>query len=340
MIPLTTVKAQSTGQFKPGGHVFGQFFGDYYYKLSGQSNSFSTAQYTSHQKNFNAVDIRRLYFGYDYNFSPRVSGKMELANEGNFLSDGNFAVYIKSAQLKINDVIPNGNLILGETGTPTFATFTEHIWGYRSLAKTLPDMRKFGGSHDLGIALQGNFSSEGIFGYELMIGNGRGSKVENNKYKKIYLELHAKLKDGLLFELYSDYEGNSTNGINTARTTFKGFAGYQIPNFTVGLSAITQTRKNAVQNNTVNSNPSGLSVFAHGSLIKNKLNGMIRYDFYNPDKSSNYNEHFFLAGLDYLPAPHVHLMPNMWVNSYGSKGGVPSKSADVVARLTFYYNFP
>jgi hypothetical protein len=242
--------------------------------------------------------------------------------------------------LKISRIIPNGDLLIGQTETPTFATTSEKIWGYRSLAKTLPDMREFGHSEDLGVALDGYFSEDSTFGYTVMVGNGTGSRIENNKYKKIYFDLRANLDNGFRFELYSDYEGNSTQGKNTRRTTFKVFAGYQRSAVTVGLSGSMQFRKNAVQNHSKDSTPAGLSIFAHGSLIKNKLNGIIRYDFYNPNRSSHYNEHFMLFSLDYIVAHHVHLMPNLWINDYTAKDESPSLPAGALARITLSYEFP
>ncbi len=350
--PFYSAHAQDQNGFKPSGKVFVQFFGDYYYKFSGTGDaSFSHAQYAKTPKNFNAFDIRRVYFGYTYNFAPKITAKVELAHEGDLLPDGNRGFYLKDAEVDIKDIIPYGNLIVGHTGTPTFATFTEHIWGYRSVEKTLLDMRKFGGSNDLGVALTGNFSKDKIFGYTVMIGNGTGAKPENSKYKKIYLELHAKLHNGLILEAYTDYEGGSnSNGTNLATTTFKGFIGYQIPTFTVGLSAVAQTKKNAVTNNAgnlVDAKPSGLSIFTHGQLVKNKLNGFARMDLYNPDKSYSYqnvydqyyNESFVLFGLDYTPVKNVHFMPNIWINGYSAKNGAPSQKADVVGRVTFYYSF-
>ena len=339
IIPFVSVRAQEKSNFKPNGDVFVQFFGDYYYKLSGNSHPFSTAEYSGQQKDANAFDIRRVYFGYTYNFTPKITGKIELAHEENYLGDRNRAFYLKDAEVKIKDIIPYGNLIVGHTATPTFATFTEHIWGYRSVEKTLMDMRKLGGSNDLGVALEGNFNKEGTVGYTVMIGNGTGAKPENNKYKKVYLEVHARLDNKYLLEAYTDYAGSSVNGINTGTTTLKGFAGYQIPDFTLGVSVATQIRKNAVQNYTMNSDPAGVSIFTHGTLIKDKLNGFARYDFYNPDKSGNYKENFLLFGLDYLAAKNVHFMPNFWINGYGAKNGSPTTKADVVARVTFFYKF-
>lgn len=330
-------KAQETTAFKPSGKIFVQFFGDYYYKMSGSSKSFSHAQYSGTANNFNAFDIRRVYFGYAYNFTSDISAKIELANEGNYLPDGTRAFYIKDAEVKINNIIPYGNLVVGHTGTPTFAMYSEHIWGYRSVEKTLLDMRKFGGSNDLGIQLSGNFDKNGVVGYTLMIGNGTGAKIENNKYKKMYAELHARLFNKKIFlEGYTDYEGGPGK---TQKSTVKGFVAYDVPTFTLGLAAVSQSQNNAIAPG-INSDPSGFWVFTHGALVKDHLNGFARLDLYNPDKSSNYNETFALLGLDYLAAKNVHFMPNIWINSYSAKHGTdPSQKADVVGRVTFYYSF-
>ncbi len=342
LLPLTSVNAQSTtnSTFKPHGKIFAQFFGDYYYKMSGEQNAFSHAQYANTAQDMNAFDIRRVYFGYTYDFTPNISTKIELAHEGDFLPDGNRGFYLKNADIQIKNVVPYGKLIIGHQGTPTFATFTEHIWGYRSVEKTLLDMRHFGGSNDLGVALTGDFNSDGTLGYTVMLGNGTGAKAPT-KYKKVYGEIHAKLLNKkLILEAYADYQ-SAPNSMN--KTTFKGFVGYQTKKLTLGLAGVQQIQKNAVtiNNQVMDANASGLWVFAHGTLIPGKLNGFARQDFYNPDSKNNrgYKESFTLLGLDYLASSHVHLMPNIWINSYSAQGGLPSKKSDVVARVTWYFSF-
>jgi hypothetical protein len=340
LVASAAVQAQEKDTFKPSGHIVGKLVGDYYYKFSGAGNNFSDVPYAQKTKNFNAFDFRKVELGGVYRFRSNISAKLEIESKDTFLYDGKRPPYLKIAQLKISEIIPNGSLLVGQTETPTFATTSEDIWGYRSLAKTLPDMRGFGDSEDFGVALDGYFRRDSTFAYTVMIGNGTGSRIENNKYKKVYLDLRAYPGNRLRFELYSDYEGNSTNEMNTGRMTFKGFAGYQLSTFTVGLSGSMQFRRNAVQNHSVNSTPSGLSIFAHGALIKDKLNGVIRYDFYNPDRASRYDEHFMLVSLDYIAAHHVHFMPNLWINAYAAKDEASTLPASVLARMTFYYNFP
>jgi hypothetical protein len=126
----------------------------------------------------------------------------------------------------------------------------------------------------------------------------------------------------------------------------------------------------------------GISVFFHGDIIKNKLRFFVRYDAYNPlDKvnnsvyksyvgnTSNYNDNtyrynanpttvasvatgdetykqqFITAGLDFIPTKSIHLIPNIWYNSYASQLGGPAVSSvavnnyDLVYRLTVHYTF-
>lgn len=69
----------------------------------------------------------------------------------------------------------------------------------------------------------------------------------------------------------------------------------------------------------------------------------VRFDYYDPDMNSDsagYKENFFTAGLDYMPIESVHIMPNIWVNSYAAKNPAYSdRKADIVGRVTFFYNY-
>ena len=62
-----------------------------------------------------------------------------------------------------------------------------------------------------------------------------------------------------------------------------------------------------------------------------------------------YKQTFLTAGLDYSPIPRVHIMPNLWYNSYKTMAdsyqgtNVSGKRAksdyDMVARITVCYTF-
>ncbi len=85
----------------------------------------------------------------------------------NNASDGHRTVFIKAANLRWKNIFHNGDLVMGQMSTPTFATTSEPVWGYRSLEKTIMDMRKIGGSNDVGVSLQGKFNDKGDYGYNL-----------------------------------------------------------------------------------------------------------------------------------------------------------------------------
>ena len=183
------------------------------------------------------------------------------------------------------------------------------------------------------------------------------------------------------------------------RNMTKLFVAYVVPKFTVGVEyfmntlmgdvKVTGVDKNSTGNNNIyyrTTKATGLSVFVKGRITKETLGFFARFDNYDPtgnlksivdDKNtksytaltSQYDptnkEMFGTFGIDYTPIKHVHIMPNIWVNTYSSgvsptatnPNGVvyggDSKAAkpyttmnsgisgingtDVVYRLTFFY---
>jgi hypothetical protein len=97
----------------------------------------------------------------------------------------------------------------------------------------------------------------------------------------------------------------------------------------------------------------GLSVFARGYILPKQLNWFARFDMYDPDTKAEQShiiaktagsvkESFITAGLDWMPdaAANVHVMPNIWMNTFSDKSPVAkSYEAVMVGRLTFFYKF-
>lgn len=352
-------------EFKPSGKLWGYAFGDFLYK--GHTNSFnmSNTQYGSTPKDFTSFEFRRIYLGYDYDISEHFATQLLLAYEGaTFTSDGNRSVYIKSANLRWKNIFHNSDLVIGQMSTPTFATTSEPMWGYRSLEKTIMDLRKIGGSNDVGISLQGKLNDKGDFGYNLMIGNGSGAKPEADKYKKFYGDVYVKFIDQkIILDLGADNEWAQAKPYQKNKTTYKALLAYQTKMFTMGLEAFQQVQKNntifteaapSTVKDTVNALASGVSIFARGTISK-KLGYVLRYDYYNPDTKFNKNnlyaasytgvftESLVLAGLDYTPIKNVHLMPNVWYDMYNNRNAAVNnlsiKSDDLAFRLTVHYIF-
>jgi len=357
--------AIKTDEFKPSGKVTGQFFGDYFMKMHADSAARGSSQYSgkANPKNYNTFAIRRIYLGYDYQMSEQFSTQVLFANENdNADASGQRTVYIKAANIKWKNFIKNNDLILGQTATPFFALSSDGIWGYRSVEKSVADMRGFCGSNDLGIMVQGKLNDKGDYGYNFMVGNGTGQKPETNKYKKGYGEVFAKFLDQkLIIDLAGTYEQNSI-AAKKATSTSKLTIAYQTKQVTVGAEAVMQTQTNAATDTTngkknanqVNVTPFAFSVFVRGQIIENKLQYFARYDSYNPnttfDANSKYStamntnkEGFATVGLDWTPVKNAHIMPNIWYDGFTSmknnQKSLAKSDYDLTARLTVFYKF-
>lgn len=327
-------------QEKSGGKVHGYVFGDYFYKVGGDSTG-SSSQYSSSKKADQAFQFRRLYLYYDHVFNETFAAQFLLEGNDKALTDGKHGVFVKTAYLEWKEIIPMGNLMIGLVPTPTWSSpgsVAEKTWNYRSVEKTIADSRSLGSASDIGVLLRGTFDSEERFSYVVMVGNGTGQKPENNKYKKYYAGLRTKPVKELVIEGYVDFEPAADE---KDKTTLKGFAAYQTETFTAGVEAVTQTQKKAGAAGADRS-PFGVSFFVLAPIPSlGNLNAFARYDLFNPDtrvSDAGFNESFITAGLDYMPIKNVHLMPNVWVNMFSDKNpaGV-SRDADVVARLTFFF---
>ena len=383
-----SLKAQfimnSDSAFKAGspnsGRLWGYAFGDFYYKahsdslVRGGSN-----QYSGVPKKRNAFAFRRIYLGYDYNISKKFSAELLLAAEDNFtqtalsgttttsgdlLTNNKLSFYIKLVNIRWKNIWKNTDLVVGQVATPSFPLLTEKIWSYRSIERTITDVRRTP-SFDLGITLQGRFDDNGNYGYNLMVGNGTSAKPENDKFKWFYGDVYAMFLDKkLVFDLYADYQRlNWIDGFHHSRNMVKGFVAYNTPNITVGVEAFINHGKNDVVGvngtvrDTTDANAAGISTYIHGNIIKNKLRFFARFDTYNPDTkydnvaftkytglTSNYEpnnkEDFITAGLDFTPVKNVHFMPNIWYNKYiTNQSGSSNTDHDLVYRLTFYFVF-
>lgn len=353
-------------EFKPSGKIWGYVFGDYYDKIHADSINRGSAQYSNVPEKMNSFDLRRVYLGYDYNISKKFSTELLIAYEGQTLSDNaTRTFFLKAANIRWKNIYKNADLVVGQCATPSFPMMSEKFWGYRSIEKTITDMRKVSSSNDVGITIQGKFDNDGNFGYNLMVGNGSAQKLETDVYKKYYGDVWAKfLNKKLVVDLYADHEGvKDLPGFHKSKTAFKLFVGYTTDQFTVGAEAFEQIQNDYVvvadsvtapKSDTTSANAFGLSVFVRGSIIKDKLGYFARYDMYNPDTKFNADkvyttggapvtESFITAGVDYTPIKNVHIMPNIWYNGFSSRQknvtGSTKADYDLVGRLTFYYVF-
>ncbi|MBI3585957.1 MAG: hypothetical protein HY088_02370 [Ignavibacteriales bacterium] len=338
LIVSAFVYAQETS----GGKFSGLVFGDYFYKTGGDAQPFGSAsQYSQPMaKDFQAFQLRRIYFIYDHTISQKFSAQFLIEGNDKALDPGGrHGVFIKTAFLEWKGIFSGSNLAIGLVPTPTWSWgVAEKIWNYRSLEKTIADFRGFGSASDIGIALRGKIDGDGMLSYIAMIGNGTGQKPENDRYKKYYGELNFKPVKELTVEAYADYEP-VLNDKNV--TTMKGVAAYQIPQGTLGVEVAQQIRVKDYANGS-DRQPLGISAYVWASVPGvEKLNAVARYDFFNPDtkiSTAGFTEQFFLIGLDYMPENNIHVMPNLWLNSFSDKSSAGvAKDSDIAFRLTFFY---
>jgi hypothetical protein len=356
--------------FKPSGKIWGYAFGDYAYKLHADAEKRGNIQYSKLPQDYNSFNFRRIYLGYDYQFSPYISSQFLLAHEStaeantsnpDVVTNGNRAMYIKAMNIRFKNVIPHATIIAGQQATPTFSTLSEGIWGYRSIEKTIADMRGTSSSTDLGIAISGKIGKNENVGYDLMVGNNNGAKVENNNFKKLYTSLYAYFFDKKLV-IQGNYEVGraALSPIKKNISTLKAFAAYKTSKTTVGVEAFRQIQTNnttyvtGIDTAFSDVKPSGISFFLTQQVRKDKLNFFARFDVYNPDSKFNSNnkylgsynsnkESFATIGLDFILYKNIHIMPNLWYDQFHSKlpdaTGKLKNDYDLEGRMTLYFLF-
>lgn len=356
-------------------------FVDYYYKAHGDSlvRGIGVNQYSGIPPDRNAFAFRRIFLGFDYNISKKFVAELLLASEdhlnvttfngnvsntGDLLTNNKFAFYVKRANLRWKNIFKGTDLAFGEVTTPSFFLLTQQIWAYRSLEKTIADIRKTP-STDLGVTIQSHLGSKDNFGFNIMVANGTSSRPENDAHKWIYGDFYAKFfNKKLVIDVYGDYTKiDWTKTFHHSRNMLKGMIAYNTPQLTLGAEAFINHGKNDVvglsanKKDTLNSNATCVSVYVHGNIINERLRYVLRYDFYNPntkyDKnkyesykgfSSAYepsnNEHLLIAGIDYAITKDIHILPNIWYTKYNNKQYTPTSSDhDLVYRLTLSYAF-
>jgi len=336
---LNSIHSQETPPYKISGYVFT----DYFYKVHGDSSG-SAGEYAPYNKDYQAFEIRRTGLSYEHSLSSKFTAGISLEGGNKYLNSGRFTVILKTAYVEWKDIFDGSNLLAGYFATPAFVWgISERMWAYRSVEKTISDFRGLTTGVDIGIGLRGSFDTKKNYGYFVMIGNGTGTRPENNKYKNYYVSVNAKLIDYLNVEAFTEYEPAAED---KGKLTLKGILAYQKSDLTIGTEVVNQVRKNSGVNNA-GINPFGISFYAHGTLIKDKktkapkLNAFARFDMYDPDLKQDtlgFKERFITAGIDYMPIPSVHIMPNIWMNSYSDKSSASlEKDTDITARLTFFY---
>jgi hypothetical protein len=358
------------------GKFSGYMFGDYYYNVTrdphaGSSNIASPAGTTAYQ----AFQLRRIYFTYDNDISEQFTTRFRLeadqgaatstAAQSDALTGGKIGVFVKDAYLKWKNIFSGSDMLFGVQPTPAYDV-SEAAWGYRSLEKTIMDLRGTVDSRDMGLSLKGKITGDGMLNYWLMLGNGAGTaKPESDKYKRYYAHVQLKPTTKLQATLYVDYKdmpnilnSYTKNTVGNSAVTTALFLGYSEPfSYTIGVEAFIQSASNALKDTVAKSYSSkstmGFSLFGSFNIIP-ELAVVARYDNFNPstdDKgkdpvavtaavaTGNLSRDYIIVGLSWKVDKNVSIIPNILYETYETPKGGKAIDASTTARLTVYYVF-
>jgi len=158
LIPMLS-PAQDAEAFKPGGKPEARIF-------SSLNTSFSDGE------NHSQFDLGRAYFGYSYNFSKKLSGRVVYDVADPSVGKLKFTGMLKFAYLKFTAgkwTISGGMIPLPEYD------FGDKKWGHRYIYRTAYEGYGFGAAADLGLSVTYNIAS--WITADLTVMNGEGYKL-------------------------------------------------------------------------------------------------------------------------------------------------------------------
>ena len=160
MMLSSFTNSQEKKPVETGGKVWGYVFGDYFFKAAGDSTGSGT-QYSPYGNSYQGFEIRRAYLGYDYTFNDKFSSQILLEGNDKILTNTRLGLFIKTAFVEWK-AFERVSFSIGLIPTPTFSwALNEKAWNYRSIEKTIIDMRGLGNASDLGVAARGKFDKAG-----------------------------------------------------------------------------------------------------------------------------------------------------------------------------------
>jgi hypothetical protein len=352
------------------GKFSGYMFGDYFYNIA-RDTSFQGTKPPGNaavggQKDLQAFQFRRIYFTYDNDISEQFTTRFRLeADQSALTGNGKITTYVKDAYLTWKNIFSGSNLTFGIQPTPAY-DISEAAWGYRSLEKTIMDLRGIIPSRHLGLSLRGKLDDAGMFNYWLLIANNsnstsvpNGSSTFTDRFKRFSLLFHVKPVKNFQFTLYGDYRGlaaiNDPTSTTVPRATVSNstmtgaaFVGYNEPDkFNLGVEGFLQSQANGMKDPS-SSIGALKSLSARGLTIYGLANVatdialLARFDYFDPNTDASVTgdvRNYLIGGLVYKPHKNVSIIPNLLVETYQDLPNGHSISASVTGRVTLYYIF-
>ncbi|NUN70414.1 MAG: hypothetical protein HUU02_11955 [Bacteroidetes bacterium] len=269
-----------------------------------------------------ASQIDRAAFGYRHSFSGDVTAAVMYDGAANALQQG---------YVDIRNLAPLVDLRIGLSQTLASET-PERFWqGYRALGKPVLERLNVNQEFDMGLTVTARTDAPGSSYARLAVYNGSGTAAENDKLKKLALAVGNWFGSSSILEVYADYEnfGNGKKAING-----KAFFGMTAASY--GGGAELFYRIDTKVTGTTEKAPAGASLFGWMEMMRS-LRGMLRADVVDNDLNKDagvYREIYVIAGMDYLPAAEVHLMPNVVYVMNMAKATAPAIADRMELRLT------
>lgn len=308
----------------PSGKFIGTLFSDFFYILQEPQSPNTTIGTIGR----NAFVLRRASVGYEYSYSKHVAAKIEYDANANALLQG---------YVDVVNIVPFFDLRVGAMQTIVSETI-EKVWEYRSLSANILDRKGYVHEFDRGVMITGKMNAHGTTYGRLAIYNGNGTAAENDKMKKLAVGFGNWFDKNSVIETYADYE-NLPGGKSTI--TGKVFYGMNSSTMGLGVEGFYRLERKMNPLNGSDMNPVGLSAYTWLELTK-QLRGILRFDGVDNDLSESnlgYRELYVNSGLDYLPVPGVHLMPNLIYGKNLKKGNSPEIVDWLEVRLTTAVSF-
>ncbi len=340
------------------GKFTGQVFADYFYNIA-RDTGFASFKNVAVEgpKDFQGFVLRRAALNYDADISEKFMARFRLeADSKSNTTNSRIGVFVKDAYLKWKNIFSGSDLIFGIQPTASFEV-SEKYWGYRSVEKTIQDLRGFVTSRDFGIALRGKLLDAGSVNYSVMFGNNSANSPETDKYKRYYAAVDFKPIDNFSVAITGDFKSTTSvqdpnnTGQSLPHNTILGslFLGYGEKNkYSFGVETVYQINQNNmiiggnITPQLKDVNALGVSAFGHYWFTE-AISGLVRYDYFDPNMDADFkgdSRNYIITGIDFKVDKNVSIIPNIIVETY-EKEDLRDISFDpsVTGRLTLYYNF-
>ncbi len=348
-LALTTMVTVGLGQQGPTFKWSGVVFADYYYNVTRDTSSASISNMAqSGAKDLNGFKIRRVYLTFDHALSDAFALRFRFeTDESANASNGKIGTFVKDASIRWKGIFSGSDLTIGIQPPPAYE-ISEAAWGYRSLEKTVMDLRGAVSSRDQGISLHGDLVSGGTVRYWVMYANNSGNNPETDKYKRYYAHVEAHPGENLTATVYADLNARkpmstATGTLGNNGMTYAGFVGYKVKDaYSLGFEGYMQSLDHGYVNAGSYLTRSTIGLSAFGTAVLSPQYTIIaRFDRFDPNTHSSAKgdaRNYIIAGLDWRPEPKISIIPNLGVETYESVAG-RSIDASVTAKVTVSYSF-